>query len=347
MDFLLNFNNCLLNNNFFKIKTPKDKNIYLKKEGTNGYVVVPVLKEEDYTKYFDNISTFCIDILKNKNLSKVFIVKILITDTFDNYDNDFLNYELNLDNHLIQIVWGVDLLNKKIITKNNQPTKFFNIEKYINTSFNTEEKLTKNIKQNYIVSKNSYITYSFMFIMALVYIIINTSPILDKNIINHNFGISPTLFKDKQFYRLFTFMFLHASLTHLLSNLLSLYIFGTRIERYLGKISFLAIFLIGGLFSGIFSFIFTKTYSVGASGAIFGLIGATLYFSIKEKVKLDGLDYYTIGIMCIISILGSFAVPNVDNAGHIGGFLIGYVVCYFVYNFWYVRVFNTLYKNGL
>lgn len=337
MDFLLNFNNCLLNNNFFKIKTPKDKNIYLKKEGTNGYVIVPILKEEGYPQHFDKISTFCIDILKNENLSKIFIIKLLIADTFDNYDNDFLNYELNLDSNLIQIFWGIDLLNKKIITKNNQPTKFFNLEKYINISFNNEEKIIKNTKQNYIISKNNYITYSFMFIITLVYIIINMSPILDKNIINLNFGISPTLFKDKQLYRLFTFMFLHASLTHLLSNLLSLYIFGTRIERYLGKMSFLYLFLISGLFSGIFSFIFTKTYSIGTSGAIFGLIGATLYFSIKEKVNLDGLDYYTIGIMCIISILGSFAIPNVDNAGHIGGFLVGYIVCYFIYNFWYKK----------
>lgn len=339
MDFLLNFNNCLLNNNFLKIKITENKNIYFKIEGTNGYVVVPVLKEESYSQYFDNVYTFCNNNLKNENLSKIFMLKMLVTNNFDDFDKDFLNCELNLDNNLVQIVWGVDLLNKKIITKNNQPTKFFKIEKYINTCFNNEEKLIKNKKQNYIISKNSYITYTFMFIITLIYMIINMSPMLDKNIVNYTFGISPTLFKDKQFYRLFTFMFLHSSLTHLLSNLLSLYIFGTRIELYLGKISFLIIFLTSGLFSGVFSFIFTKTYSVGASGAILGLIGATLYFSVKEKVKLDGLDYYTIGIICIISILGSFAIPNVDNAGHIGGFLIGYILCYFVYNFWYKNKF--------
>lgn len=334
LNFLSNFNNYLLNNDFLRLENEfSNKDVYFKNIGSNGYLIVPTLKGSfSYENYFDYIEENAKYVLKKLNLNKIFLVKILISDVFLENDISFLDYSLNLDNKIINIVWGVDLKNENLIVKSNQPTKFLDLEKYIKNSFSNN--IIKENK-NYITSKNTYATYSLIFIITFVHIIISMSPIFDKNYIIYKYGISPNLFESKEYYRLITFLFLHSGLTHLTSNLLSLYIFGTRIEKYLGKAAFLLIFILGGLSSGIFSILFTKTYSVGASGAIFALESATLYFSIKEKIKLDGLDYYTIAIFSIIGILASFSKANIDNAGHIGGFLMGIIVCFIYYNIYY------------
>ena len=334
LNFLSNFNNYLLNNDFLRLENEfSNKDVYFKNIGSNGYLIVPTLKGSfSYENYFDYIEENAKYVLKKLNLNKIFLVKILISDVFLENDISFLDYSLNLDNKIINIVWGVDLKNENLIVKSNQPAKFLDLEKYIKNSFSNN--IIKENK-NYITSKNTYATYSLIFIITFVHIIISISPIFDKNYIIYKYGISPNLFESKEYYRLITFLFLHSGLTHLTSNLLSLYIFGTRIEKYLGKAAFLLIFILGGLSSGIFSILFTKTYSVGASGAIFALESATLYFSIKEKIKLDGLDYYTIAIFSIIGILASFSKANIDNAGHIGGFLMGIIVCFIYYNIYY------------
>lgn len=336
LNFLSNFNNYLLNNDFLRLENEFSNNdVYFKNIGSNGYLIVPVLKDSiSYENYFNYIEENAKNVLKKLNLNKIFLVRILISDVFLENDISFLDYSLNLDNKIINIIWGVDLINKKLIVKSNQPTKFLDLEKYIKNSFNNNISKTN---KNYIISKNTYATYSLIFIITFVHIIISMSPIFDKNYIIYKYGISPNLFENKEYYRLITFLFLHSGLTHLTSNLLSLYIFGTRIEKYLGKAAFLLIFILGGLSSGIFSILFTKTYSVGASGAIFALESATLYFSIKEKIKLDGLDYYTIAIFSIVGILASFSKANIDNAGHIGGFLMGIIVCFIYYNIYYKK----------
>ena len=343
LDFLLNFDKVLLNNNFSKFENNiYNIDIYGKIEGSNGYLVIPILKEDThYKSYFNILEKNSKLLLNNYNLTKIFIFKILISKNFNTDDIDFLNTSLDLDNKIVNIVWGINLKDKSLIAKANQPTKFFNIEKYIYQSLNTKIEKIDNKKISYIVSKNTYLTYSLIAILFLIHILINVS--YDLQMAIYNYGISPNLFKNKEFYRLFTFLFLHSGFVHLFSNTLSLYIFGTRIEKYLGKIAFLLIFLIGGLFSGIFSVIFTRAYSIGASGALFALESATLYFSIKEKIRLDGLDYYSIAIFSIIGIFGSFLDARVDNAGHIGGFIVGFIVCSLYYNF----VYKTILKKSI
>lgn len=329
--FLKNLEGYLLNNNFFNINTNIETNVYFKNIGTNGCLVVPILKDEKYKEIFDQIEIIVQNILKKNDIGKVFVVKILVSKTFEIEDDVFFSEELELDEKIININWGVDLSNNEIISKGKQPDKLLNIEKYIKAALKGK---VKKKKKNYIVSKSCSVTYSLIFMMVLVHIVVIMN--FERDDIIYNFGISPNLFTDRQYYRLFTFLFLHSGLTHLLSNLLSLYIFGVRIERYLGKVAFLLIFFTGGVASALFSIMFTQKYSIGASGAIFALQSATFYFAVKEKVMLDGLDYYTIGLIVMVGIIGSSSNVKVDNAGHLGGFFMGFIVCAIYY--------NTIYK---
>ncbi len=129
-----------------------------------------------------------------------------------------------------------------------------------------------------------------------------------------------------QYYRLITAMFLHSDITHLLINMYALNILGKNIEFIYGKVKFIIIFIIAGIFGSLGSFIFNSAISVGASGAIFGLFGAYIYlyisrphiFHYKQLLNLFGI----IGINLLFGIL----FPNIDNWGHIWGLVGGFIV---------------------
>ncbi len=135
------------------------------------------------------------------------------------------------------------------------------------------------------------------------------------------------LVKNGEFYRLITSIFLHAGIIHLLVNMYSLYIVGNQIETYLGKWKFLGIYLLSGASGSLLSVLFNPelNVSVGASGAIFGLLGALLYFGYHYRLYLnDALKTQIIPIILINLFIG-FSISGIDNAAHIGGLIGGYL----------------------
>ena len=140
-----------------------------------------------------------------------------------------------------------------------------------------------------------------------------------------------------EFWRLLTAMFLHADLMHLIFNMMALYILGRDIERFFGKKKFLAIYFISGLIGSGASYLFIDSVSVGASGAIFGLMGANLFL-----YKLNPLVYKRIYgtdllILIGVNIVIGFVRPNIDMAGHIGGLIGGFITASALglsYEFW-------------
>ena len=135
-----------------------------------------------------------------------------------------------------------------------------------------------------------------------------------------------------QYWRLVTAMFLHGSILHLGINLYALYILGQRIERFFGPLRFAGLFLIAGIAGNLFSFLLTKAPSLGSSTAIFGLLGAEAIFIVQHR-DLMGDQYQTafrqIAQVAIVNLFIGFAVPGIDNWGHIGGLIGGAVFTWF------------------
>jgi rhomboid protease GluP len=131
-----------------------------------------------------------------------------------------------------------------------------------------------------------------------------------------------------EYWRLLTSMFLHADLMHLIFNMLALYILGRDIERFFGKTKFLLIYFGSGLIGSAFSYLIVSNVSVGASGAIFGLMGANLFlYKINPTVykRIYGSDFLIlIGINLVLGIIR----PNIDMAGHIGGLIGGFIIAF-------------------
>ncbi len=125
-------------------------------------------------------------------------------------------------------------------------------------------------------------------------------------------------------WRLFSYMFLHGSLLHLLVNMYSLYILGTQLETYLGKFKYLLIYIISGICGGMLSCIAVHSVSVGASGAIFGLLGAMAYFGYHYRLYLGNVLTREILPIIIINLFIGFSVQGIDNFCHIGGLIAGF-----------------------
>ena len=129
-----------------------------------------------------------------------------------------------------------------------------------------------------------------------------------------------------EIWRLFTSMFLHADAIHLFSNMVALLIFGTAVENNFRRIEFIIIYLLSGLIGNLFSLVLLpiNTISLGASGAIFGLIGAAFIFFAKEDQT-----FLILGLVYVLYFVFTSFAPGINYWAHIfgliGGILLGYL----------------------
>ena len=138
-------------------------------------------------------------------------------------------------------------------------------------------------------------------------------------------------------YRLFTSMFLHFGIEHLINNMLLLFVLGGRLERTAGKIRFLLIYLLGGLGGNILSLCLETgsdgyAVSAGASGAVFAVMGAMIYVIIRNKGRVEDLSVKQMLIMAGLSLYFGFTSSGVDNAAHVGGLLSGIILAVILYH---------------
>jgi membrane associated rhomboid family serine protease len=123
-----------------------------------------------------------------------------------------------------------------------------------------------------------------------------------------------------EYYRLLTSAFLHGGVVHLLLNMYALYLFGPPVEAALGRVRFAALYLVAALGGSALSYAFANPVqpSLGASGAVFGLLGAFLV--INRRLGRD-----TSGVMVLLAIIFAygFLVPRIDWRAHLGGLVVG------------------------
>jgi rhomboid protease GluP len=133
-----------------------------------------------------------------------------------------------------------------------------------------------------------------------------------------------------EYFRLITAMFLHGGLLHIALNMYALNAIGAMIERVYGKVKFILIYFTAGLTSSFLSYLFSPGISVGASGAIFGLMGAAAILGFKMRDR-GGRNFASSIVQVIaINLLLGFTIPNIDNYGHLGGLLGGVLVTFII-----------------
>ena len=172
--------------------------------------------------------------------------------------------------------------------------------------------------------KYPIVTYLLIALNVILYVI----PVLTNSydVIINNFCVYGPLIKAGQYYRIITGAFLHGGILHLAFNCYVLYVIGSQLESYLGKVRYLIIYLFSAVTASLFSMIFNSNPSIGASGAIFGLMGALVYFGYHYRVYLGNVLKSQIIPLILFNLLIGALSTGIDNFAHIGGLIGGLLI---------------------
>lgn len=186
--------------------------------------------------------------------------------------------------------------------------------------------------------KRSTCTIILIVINAVVFVILSMLGQTEDGgfMLDHGAMFVPYVLGDGQYYRLFTSLFLHFGITHLTNNMLMLGLLGWNLETEVGSVKYLMIYFIGGLGGNLLSAVIdirTHEYAVagGASGAIFGIIGALLYIAIRNHGQVGNVTGRGIVFMAALSLYFGFTSTGVDNFAHIGGLIAGFLMSVLLY----------------
>jgi len=238
----------------------------------------------------------------------------------DNYKSVFIKKISDLKNPMLVEVFP------DIIEKTKFEEKGLELMAKITNDINT-----KNIKDGERFSKifdKKYpiVTYGIMTLCAVMFLLtfIYSNGTFD-NITLLSFGANlDILTKGGDYFRLIASAFLHIGFFHMLVNMYSLFIIGPQVESFFGKWKYLGIYVISAISGSLLSIAFnTNVVSAGASGAIFGLLGALLYFGYHYRVYLGNAIRSQIVPVIIINLIIGFSMSGIDNAAHIGGLIGG------------------------
>lgn len=282
------------------------------------------------SNYIHNKEQFNFDIYKTNNVAKQIKKKTLswkmnvlniFLDLNDSVKLNSINYidniKVNDTQDLVHnetVVEAFPNIEKDIINADNDVDLIVNVTNDINSKTAKENRKYEEVFK----PKKIVVTYALMAICTLIYILQIFFPSLTAL-----GAVNGTLVRNGQVYRLITSMFMHGSIWHLLCNMYSLYVIGCATENYFGKKKFLLIYLVSGIIGSMFSCIFNTGWSLGASGAIFGLMGALCYFGYYYRLYMGKALYSEIIPVIVLNLALSIIVSNIDFYAHIGGLIGG------------------------
>ena len=298
-----------------------DDEVWLENKN-NEYSIIRIV-----TRKIINKEQYDYDILKTKHIAKqlkrklldfsmnvlsIYLDKNFYTNKIDNFDEKYISILIKDED---------DFINNEYINKayKNLRDKFV----YKEEGFELISKLTKEIeeknikegqeREKYMKNNKPIITYILIFINIVMFVLMymlgngseNTNTLID-----------------------LTSGFLHIGVIHLLLNMYSLYIVGTQVEYFYGKVKYIIIYLFSLIMGSLFTVALSSvnTVSAGASGAIFGLLGSILYFGVKYRGYIGNSLVNQIVPVVVLNLIIGFTTPGIGNAAHIGGLVGGYLI---------------------
>ena len=287
------------------------------------------------SEYIHNDEQYAFDVFKTKRImskikKKTFSFSLNVMSFFLDM-NDNVS-ELNSDEKLMQVKVKdeKDLNDSEFVKKifPDLPKKMI----YDEDGFELFSKITGDISKHnredakklekVFKTKVPYVTYLLIAINVIFFLV----PVLMgqfDNILDAYCVHGPSI-RAGQWYRIITGTLLHGGIMHLLFNNYSLYVLGSQLEGFFGKVKFTLIYIFSALCGSFLSITFSHGVgSVGASGAIFGLMGSLLYFGFYYRVYLGQVVKSQILPLVLLNLFMGFMTPGIDNFAHIGGLIGG------------------------
>lgn len=172
------------------------------------------------------------------------------------------------------------------------------------------------------------VTAAIVAVNIIVYLLEILPTPLSETVYNGGVLVTDQVIRGREYWRLLTSVFLHANLMHIFSNMLMLVYVGEAAEHMLGSFRYLLLYLFSGITGNLLS-MYAETrlgeswVSLGASGAIFGVVGALLVMAVRFRGRTGTITPLRIGLLIVYSLYSGFQSTGTNNWAHIGGLLGG------------------------
>jgi len=287
------------------------------------------------TNYIHNNEQLNYDFLKIKNIVRQVKKKTLSFNV--KTLNILIDVGTNVEVKDTEKIDCISIDSGKGITKSNKINEIFptikenlikpkdDLEFIINVTNDINKKTEKeNIEfERVFKKKTTSVTYVLIAINIILFLLGLIGQSTGSLELFDRFALHRFYVQKGEVYRLITSAFLHQNLFHLFTNMYALYVIGTQVETYLGKKKFTIIYLFSAIIGSMLSCLINNSWSLGASGAIFGLMGCLLYFGYHYRLYLDRVLKTQIIPIIILNLALGFILPNIDNSAHIGGLIGG------------------------
>lgn len=330
MQFWETIGNQLQNNGFFPVK--QKENWYWRAENPVLYLLcLWDGQSEGWQEEAEAFTDFGKDMEEKAGqfrCTRVIALSVLVDkkevdNSVDSVDNLWIT---QYQDTFFRVWWNFSTKDGKITAQKGQPDRLLGIEKLLCAAAAGEKVEALPLREKKAAEKPLVSLTIFAICMTVLAAMLTMGQRAEWLLA---YGLSREGILAGEWYRLFTCMFLHSGIMHLVSNGVYLYYFGFRSEQLLGGVRFLVLYLVSGLCSGLCSLLFSDGYgvSIGASGAIYGLLGAMLLLTRKRGAAYTGMNYATMLLLALTAIGLGFLDTGVDNFAHIGGFLGG-ILCF-------------------
>lgn len=328
--------NILIRNNYAVISSSlKEFTIFYQSQGVGVNVihVVDYHKELILTKeQYLHIKEQIISLFEKKGFSDIKIFTLILTENIESA------HEINAEDPLS---WIYDTEQNRIIAYETQVHDFYGIRRLLEqvpyaSSSNIKSKHSRKLSflENNPAPMNTALVFLNIIVFLGLEIFGSTSDL--SYMIEKGALYLPYLIYRHQYHRLFTCMFMHFGYTHLAYNMLALYLLGEYVEPVFGKSRYLILYLLSGLGASSFSLILAllkedSVVSAGASGAVFGVMGALLYIVIHHRGHFYTITLPKLLLLIGYSIFSGITSAETDNAAHIGGLITGFILAVLLY----------------
>ena len=275
----------------------------------------------------------------NKRYKSVSLLSILCTGKADSVKE----FCVDTDNH-----WILDIDQEKLIIYENQESNYLNLKNVIQELIDEQVRSNRgtSYQQEYRSEGDTTHKYKMFSLYNSVIIVVNilVFVILEwlgstkdtRFMLSHGALYWPYVIREGQWYRVFTYMFLHFGIGHIFNNMMILAFLGDNLERAIGKSRYVMVYLGTGVIAGLASMGYNmlqkyNVIAVGASGAIFGVVGSLLYVVIVNRGHLENMSAKRLFIFAILSIYSGFTSQGTDNIAHVAGFIAGFIISIILY----------------
>lgn len=232
--------------------------------------------------------------------------------------------------------WIYSMNEDRLMIFDDQPDDFLNLRNIIENG--------NAMYKNNIIKR--ILTFNNVIVLANIIVFICLEAIGDTTqtsfLVSHGAFTTDGFFDNREYYTLFTSMFMHAGFMHLFNNMLVLFFIGDIVERKIGHLRYLITYIMSGLLSGFIAGVYYSIGSeavccIGASGAIFGVIGTLLLLVIVNKGRLGDVSFTRLILYIVLSIDLGVTSTDVSNVAHIGGLISGFIIAAIFFIFSYIE----------